>query len=149
MFSVLRSLESGAECTKDLYSSLFCHTVDGDRRVWRLNRTLRWLLYLVSAGLLVIGALFIMASSYVFSRLPTGIVLIGLGLVIAYFSRERKPITIRQEVTVSGVPTVKEIKCPVCGAILNAEKVQVIDGKPFMTCDYCSNKFEVTEEPKW
>ncbi len=55
-----------------------------------MNKASRWLLYLVSAGLIVLGALFIMASSYAFSRLPTGIVLIGLGLVIAYFSRERK-----------------------------------------------------------
>lgn len=124
--------------------------MDGDPEGFGgLNKAFRWLLYLVSAGLLVLGTLFIMASSYAFPRLPTGIVLIGLGLVIAYFSRERKPITIRQEVTVSGVPTVKEIKCPVCGAILNAEKMQVIKGKPFMTCDYCGNKFEVTEEPKW
>jgi len=39
--------------------------------------------------------------------------------------------------------------CPNCGAIMNPEKVDVIDGKPYLTCDYCKNKFEMTEEPTW
>lgn len=81
-----------------------------------------------------------------------GAVFLSIALLILFFSRERKPIgpvEIKQKVELSGAPKVKEIKCPSCGAFLDPSTVQVIDGKPFMTCKYCGNKFEITEEPKW
>ena len=43
----------------------------------------------------------------------------------------------------------REIRCPNCSANLDAEKMIVVGGRPFITCDYCDNKFEITEEPTW
>ena len=110
---------------------------------------LKWFLYIATAGLTALGILFIMAAYAETIRLVEGIIFIAVALTIAYFARERKPIEIKKTVTVTGPIKVKEIRCPNCGAILNPDKVQVIDGKPYMTCDYCGNKFEITEEPTW
>ena len=110
---------------------------------------IKWFLYLISAGLIVLGILFIMASYTDTLRFLEGLVFIGVALLTIYFSREKKPIEIKQTVELSGSPIVKEIKCPNCGAILDPKTIQVIDGKPYEKCIYCGNMFEVTEEPKW
>ncbi len=111
---------------------------------------LKWILYIISAGLLVLGGLFLMASYPPNeSRLPVGLVFVVVSVVLLYFSREKKPIEITQTVNVSGPIRMKELHCPNCGANLNAEKTIVIDGRPFIKCDYCGNNFEVTEEPTW
>lgn len=110
---------------------------------------LKWFLYLASAVLIFFGLIFIISTvNFPWANIE-GAVLIGVAVLIVYFSREKKPIEIKQTLEISGVAKVKEIKCPNCGAILNPNTVQVIDGKPYMKCDYCGNKFEVTEEPKW
>jgi DNA-directed RNA polymerase subunit RPC12/RpoP len=110
---------------------------------------LKWILYLAAAGLAILGILFIMAAYADILRLIEGVIFLAVALMIAYFSRERKPIEIKKTVTVTGPIKVKEIRCPQCSAILNPDTVQVIDGKPYLTCDYCRNKFEITEEPTW
>jgi len=111
---------------------------------------LKWLLYIAATGLIVLGILFIMAQDEEDSmRLIEGIIFIAVALIIAFFARERKPIEIKKTVTVTGPIKVKELKCPNCSAMLNPNKVQVIDGKPYMACDYCGNEFEITEEPTW
>ena len=110
---------------------------------------LKWFLYFMSACLLFIGLIFIISTANFPWDNIEGAVFIGIAIMIIYFSLGRKPVEIKQTLDLSGAATVKEIKCPNCGGILNPDKVQVIDGKPFMTCDYCGNKFEITEEPKW
>ena len=109
----------------------------------------KWVLFAVAAGLAGLGLLFIIAAYEETTRFAVGLILITVAVLLAYFAREQKPVEIRQEVTVTGPVTVKELRCPNCGALLNAETVQVYDGKPYMTCDYCGNRFEVTEEPTW
>jgi hypothetical protein len=110
---------------------------------------LKWFLYLAAAGLTVLGILFIMASYANTLRLIEGIIFIAVALTIVYFSIERKPIEIKKTVSITGPVRVKELRCPNCGANLNPDKVQVIEGKPFVLCDYCKNNFEITEEPTW
>jgi hypothetical protein len=111
---------------------------------------LKWILYLISAGLIVLGGIFLIASYQNYeSRLPVGVVFIAVAILLLYFSREKKPIEIKQTINVSGPIMMKELHCPNCGANLNAEKTIVIDGRPFIKCDYCGNNFEVTEEPTW
>jgi hypothetical protein len=110
---------------------------------------LKWLLWIAAAILMVLGILFIMASYAVTIRLFVGLIFIALSLIMIYFSRERKPIEIRRTIDLSGPIKFKEIRCQNCGALLNIEKVNVIKGKTYMTCDYCENSFEITEEPKW
>ena len=78
-----------------------------------------------------------------------GAIFVGVAILLLYFSREKKPIEIKRTVDLSGSAKVKELRCPNCSAVLNPDKTQVIAGKPYMTCEYCGNKFEITEEPVW
>lgn len=110
---------------------------------------LKWFLYAISAGLIFLGIIFIISTNLGLQYFLEGTIFIGVAVLIIYFSREKKPIEIKQTLDISGPAKVKEIKCPNCGAILSPDTLQVIDGKPYMKCDYCGNKFEVTEEPKW
>lgn len=110
---------------------------------------LKWFLYIVSAGLIFLGIIYIISTNLGFQYFIEGAAFLILAVLIIYFSREKKPIEIKQTLEISGFPKIKEIKCPNCGAIVNPDTVQVIDGKPYMKCNYCGNKFEVTEEPKW
>ena len=110
---------------------------------------LKWAIYIISAGLIVFGGLFIIASYAVITRLPVGMLFIIHAVLLIYFSREKKPIEIKQTVDISGPLKIKAIRCPNCSANLDAQKMEVIAGRPFMTCHYCGNKFEITEEPLW
>ena len=106
-------------------------------------------LYIAAAGLIVLGIIFIMAAYANTIRLVEGVIFIAVAMTLLFLSRERKPIEIRKTVSVTGPITVKEIRCPNCSAVLNPDNVQVVDGKPYFTCEYCGNKFEITEEPTW
>ena len=110
---------------------------------------MKWVLYIAAVGLIGLGIIFIMAAYAETIRLIEGIIFIAIALTIVYFTMERKPIEIKKTVAITGPIKVKAIKCPNCSAMLNPDTVQVIDGKPYMTCDYCGNKFEITEEPTW
>lgn len=78
-----------------------------------------------------------------------GLVFLTVAGVLLSFSRERKPLEIKQTIAVTGPLKVNEIHCPNCGALVDATKTEVVDGKPFVTCHYCGKKFELTEEPTW
>jgi DNA-directed RNA polymerase subunit RPC12/RpoP len=41
------------------------------------------------------------------------------------------------------------VKCPNCGASVDPMTAKVIEGKPYVTCDHCGTRFELTEEPTW
>jgi predicted membrane protein len=110
---------------------------------------LKWVIYIIAAGLIFLGIIFIISANLGTRYLFQGAVFIGVAIAILYFSREKKPLEIRQTVNLAGPIKVKETECPNCSAMLNPDTVEVIDGKPYMTCDYCGNKFEMTEEPKW
>ncbi len=109
----------------------------------------KWIIYLTSTCLIILGILFIIASYANNLRLIEGIIFIGIAFLILYFSKEKKTMEIKQTVSVTGSIKVKEIRCPHCSALLNPEKTNVIDGRPFVKCDYCGNTFEITEEPTW
>ena len=78
-----------------------------------------------------------------------GLVFLVAGILLLFLCRERKPMEIKQTVAVTGPVSVKEVRCPICNAIVDTSKVEVIAGKPYVTCSYCNNKFELTEEPTW
>jgi DNA-directed RNA polymerase subunit RPC12/RpoP len=65
------------------------------------------------------------------------------------FTREKKPVEIRQTVAVTGPVKAVEVRCPKCGAVVDPMGAQVIEGKPYVVCRYCGNKFELSEEPTW
>lgn len=111
---------------------------------------LKGLLYLSSAILIALGILFIIASYTETIRFAEGLVFIGVAFIIAYYARGKRLVEIKRAVTLSGPMRVrKAIRCPHCGARLNPEKIKIIDGRPYLTCDYCKNRLEISEEPDW
>lgn len=110
-------------------------------------------------GILLVffGIIFAIASSVTnpVSRMNTAILsFVGAilffitGSVLVYYIT-RKPKTIVQQLEVSGEMKAVGIKCPNCGASVDADKIKIVSGVPYATCPYCGHTFEVAEEPKW
>jgi DNA-directed RNA polymerase subunit RPC12/RpoP len=85
------------------------------------------------------------------SRLIVGFLLfiIGVAVVFGIYYTTRKPKTVIQQLEVSGQMKAVSIKCPNCGASVDANLIKIVSGVPYATCPYCGTTFEVTEEPKW
>jgi DNA-directed RNA polymerase subunit RPC12/RpoP len=85
------------------------------------------------------------------SRLIVGVLLfiIGIAIVFGIYYTTRKPKTVIQRLEVSGQMKAASIKCPNCGASVDANLIKIVSGVPYATCPYCGTTFEVTEEPKW
>jgi hypothetical protein len=109
----------------------------------------RVLIYVVSAVLIFLGLIFMISVNLGIVYFVEGLVFLVVAGLLLFLSRERKPLEIKQTVTVTGPLKVREIHCPNCGALVDATKTEVVDGKPFVTCRFCGNKFELTEEPTW
>jgi len=106
-------------------------------------------IYAVAAAMIFFGIVFVISSNLGAIYLVEGIILIGIAAGILVLTREKKTIEIKQSVELGGGGKVKEIRCPNCSAYLDPSTIRIIDGKPYLTCKYCGNKFELTEEPKW
>ncbi|MGD0979231.1 MAG: hypothetical protein ABR962_08845 [Candidatus Bathyarchaeia archaeon] len=111
--------------------------------------SLRILVYLVSAVLIFLGLVFMISVNLGYIYFLEGLTFLIVAGIILLASREKKPIEIKQTVSVTGPVVVKEVRCPNCNASVDPTKAQVIDGKPYVTCSYCGHKFELTEEPTW
>jgi len=114
-------------------------------------------LFFFGVLLVFFGIIFAIASSVTnpVSRMNTAILsFVGAilffiaGSVLAYYIT-RKPKTIVQQLEVSGEMKAVGIKCPNCGASVDAGKIKIVSGVPYATCPYCGHTFEVAEEPKW
>jgi len=110
---------------------------------------IRVLVYIASAILIILGMIFIISANLGIIYFFEGLIFLGISIALLVLARGKKPVEIRQTVTVTGPVKVKEIRCPVCGAIIDPTKVQIITGKPYVTCSYCNSKSELTEEPTW
>ena len=107
------------------------------------------LVYIVSAVLVFFGLVFMISINLGISYFLVGLVLIIIAGVALLAIRDRKPVEIKQTVTVTGPVKAVPVRCPNCGALVDPMKAQVIEGKPYVTCDHCGNKFELSEEPTW
>jgi uncharacterized Zn-finger protein len=114
-----------------------------------IERPLKILSYVASAVLIILGIIFMMSSNMGIIYFFEGLTFTAIGIALVVLSREKKPIEIKQTVTMSGPVKVKEVRCPICNAVVDTSKVELIVGKPYVTCSYCNNKFELTEEPTW
>lgn len=110
------------------------------------------------AVLLFFAVVFALASSAIGipsqtaqTRLITSVFLfiIGIALIVGIYYVTRKPNTVIQQLEVSGQMKAAQIKCPNCGASINANEIKIVSGVPYVKCPYCGTTFEVTEEPKW
>jgi len=107
------------------------------------------LIYVVSAVLVFLGLIFMISVNLGIEYFLVGLAFLAVAGLLLFLGWERKPLEIKQTVTVTGPLKVREIHCPNCNALVDATKTEVVDGKPFVTCSYCGNKFELTEEPTW
>ena len=126
-----------------------------------LNKTLgiavAAIVFLFAVLLVFFGIIFAIASSVTntVSRMNTAILSFAgailffiAGSVLAYYIT-RKPKTIIQQLEVSGEMKAVGIRCPNCGASVDANRIKMVSGVPYATCPYCGHTFEVAEEPKW
>jgi uncharacterized membrane protein len=127
-------------------------TVSSDDKT--LERTLmsitRIIALFAAAVLFFFGIIFAIAASvqYAASRLITAFLFFAAGFVLVYFVA-RGPKTVIQKLEVSGEMRAVGIKCPNCGASVDANRIKIVSGVPYATCPYCGRTFEVAEEPKW
>jgi len=110
---------------------------------------LKVIAYAASAVLIFLGVIFMISANLGFIYFIIGFTFLAVGILLIILSRERKPLEIRQTIAVTGPVKVKEVRCPVCNAVVDPTKAEVVAGKPYVTCGYCNNKFELTEEPTW
>lgn len=103
---------------------------------------------ITASVLFFFGIVFAIASVYVFSRLIVAVMFFVVGFVMVYYVM-KKPKTIIQRVEFSGELKTVALKCPNCSAPVDAEKIKVMSGVPYATCQHCGQTFEVIEEPKW
>jgi predicted Zn finger-like uncharacterized protein len=75
--------------------------------------------------------------------------IIGVSVIIGIYYITSKPKTVIQRLEVSGQMQAATIKCPYCGASIEANQIKIVSGVPYVKCPYCGTTFEVTEEPKW
>lgn len=102
------------------------------------------------AVLFFFGIIFALAASAAntMTRLITAALLFAAGFIIIYYLA-RQPKTATQRLEVSGEMKAVTLKCPNCGASVDANQIKIVSGVPYATCPYCGNTFEVAEEPKW
>ena len=104
------------------------------------------------AVLFFFGVIFAIAASAVpslaLTRLTISVILLGVGVAIAYYIT-RKPRTVIHQVELSGQMKTAPLKCLTCSASIDVNQIKLVSSVPFATCVYCGNTFEVTEEPKW
>jgi hypothetical protein len=115
----------------------------------------------IAAGVLFFLAVILaLASSYNGPGMTSGIAttrliesvmlfIIGVAIIAGIYYTTRKPKTVVQRVEFSGQMKAASIKCPNCGASVDANQIKIVSGVPYATCPYCGKTFEVTEEPKW
>ncbi|MEM2961022.1 MAG: hypothetical protein QXU67_05395 [Candidatus Bathyarchaeia archaeon] len=110
---------------------------------------LRVIVYFISAILLFLGIVFMISANLGLIYFFEGLIFLSIAILLLLFSREKKPMEVKQVISVGGPVKVKEVRCPVCNAIIDVTKVKVVAGKPVVTCNYCGNNLELSEEPLW
>ena len=107
------------------------------------------LVSIAAAILFFFGIIFALATNY----WPTGLIVSAMFFVVAfaavYFISAKPSTQITQKLEVSGDMKAVALKCPNCGASVDAKQIKIVSGVPYATCPYCGHTFEVTEEPKW
>jgi len=106
---------------------------------------------IVSFVLTFLAVLYLLAAVYNPVRIIISSFLILLIFVILTFYQKSKKakIEITQEIELPSGVELEELKCPYCGASIDPNRIQIIDGIPTVRCKYCGRSFQIVEEPKW
>lgn len=109
----------------------------------------RILVYIVSAVLIFLGLVFLISANLGLVYFLEGLAFLAVAFLLLFLGREKKTLEIKQTLTITGPIRAKEVRCSNCNAILDPTKAVIIEGKPYVTCNYCGSKFQLTEEPTW
>jgi len=114
--------------------------------------------YVVAAGVILLGLLWLLSSSAAgpawWSRLILGVILLAVGVVIIWVVRTRGPAPVQQitqqvDLEMPGEISVDKLKCQSCGGELSKDHVSLAQGAVMISCPYCGSTYQITEEPKW
>ncbi|HNZ13465.1 MAG TPA: hypothetical protein PKL11_07390 [Anaerolineaceae bacterium] len=117
---------------------------------------------LVAGGLILFGAIYIMAAFSPSAQgtpgglVITGLLLAGMGFGIGFaaikFMKPPAPVVTQQttiKIDLPGNVSMDTIKCKSCGGTLSTDNIAMVAGAPVVTCPYCHTSYQLTEEPKW
>jgi predicted RNA-binding Zn-ribbon protein involved in translation (DUF1610 family) len=107
------------------------------------------LLVVSGAILMILGVIFLIASVYEPTRIVTGLVLVGAGLVLLFYARKTSEAPQKYVVELPSQMKVEPMKCPNCGGEIPIQNITVVSGITRATCPYCGNVAQISEEPKW
>jgi DNA-directed RNA polymerase subunit RPC12/RpoP len=114
-----------------------------------MQTAVKILVYVISAVLIFFGLVFMISFNLGIENFFVGLGFLFVAGALLFLTREKKPVEIRQTVTVTGPVKAVEVRCPNCGANIDPNEAKIIEGKPYVTCSHCGNKFELSEEPTW
>lgn len=103
----------------------------------------------------IIGMLFIWASSVgtTMPRIIIGFISLFIGILLILLGKsivlKEQNSEIKINVELGGDTTLKEFTCKSCGGKLNTNNLKYEQGHIFVSCPFCNNTYEVSEEPKW
>jgi hypothetical protein len=114
----------------------------------------------LSAFFFIFGVLFTLAA---FSRnqantggtLITGIILLIICAVLAFFSFRTTPVeasndqNITYNVELPANVSMDTLKCQSCGGTVTPKDIAMVTGAPVVTCPFCHTSYQLTEDPKW
>ena len=108
--------------------------------------------YLLAAGLALLGLIFVLAAGQgnAIARVVIGLVcLVAAGALIALMRMKPTHYTHVHQLDLSGDVGLQEITCKKCGATLSEKSLKISAGTVFVKCEYCSAEYQLEEAPKW
>jgi DNA-directed RNA polymerase subunit RPC12/RpoP len=122
-----------------------------------MNRILLGLVVFAGVLLLLLGAIFVIASGTENTIAGAVLVLIAIVLFVFAYRSEKveaaKPTVVQQTFNVkmegSGQLKEHELKCKSCGASLSDKDIMVVQGGVVVKCPYCGTIQALEEAPKW
>jgi ribosomal protein S27AE len=108
---------------------------------------------LIFFGVLFIWGAFSTQSQNQIGSLVTGVITVGIGLVIVWFANRKVAAPGEQKVTydvnLSGDVQLEKFECENCGGSLSSKNVKMMAGAPMVECPYCGKVYQLAEKPKW
>jgi hypothetical protein len=110
--------------------------------------------YLLAAGLALLGFLFVIAAGQgnAIVRVSIGVVCLGAAAALVALVR-LKPThqthVHHTKLDISGDVSLQEILCKQCGATLSEKSISIKAGAVFVKCEFCAAEYQLEEAPKW
>jgi len=122
-----------------------------------MNKLVEGLLVFVAICLVLMGAVFIIASGVEDTVIGVVLALVAVGMFAFVYRLEKmeasKPTVVNQTFNVkmegSGKLEEKQMTCKSCGAPLGEKDLTVVEGGIMVKCPYCGATHALEEAPKW